>query len=311
MPNTKKYDNEFDYMQELRRFPVARDSETVAKLVEQWRTRGDQQAYNQLVYGNSRLVLSIAGRYKNRGLALFDLVQEGFIGLMRALEDFDPKQSKISTYATLWIRQAILHALANHSRAIRIPRGQQSKMSCIRRAIKDFSVKYERQPNNQEVYDGIHALDGTENETATSKKMTLRDVDFYRTLLFETEVYLDEPANPTLKDSRSFGEILADSRVDIRTDIDARRLQQNVLERIKCRLQEEENPWQMLTILRFRFEFDQTLEYTGDRFGISRERIRQIEKKFITKIAEDLKTTVKNIKNVLVELPLGVYGLEN
>ncbi len=237
-----KDDSEFDLKLELQNYPVVRDEKKFARLFRLWQKYGNREVYDQLIYGNNRLVLSIAGKYRNRGMDLADLVQEGRLGLMRALETFDPDQSKISTYATLWIRQSIFKALVCKSRTIRIPGAAQGKMTCINRAIGSFYDKHHRQPLDQEVYDEIRALDGTDQETRISRKMKLRDVVYYRPFLSMEEKSLDAPLRPNSGDDRILGEVVTDTNIDTEAEIDLRRLQKMVLERIQCRLKKEKKP---------------------------------------------------------------------
>ena len=300
-----KDDSSFDYTRELSRYKVILDPKEIAQLFYQWRDHGDHKAYEQLVYGNHKLVFSIAQKYLNRGMSLHDLTQEGFLGLMRALKDFDPTQGTIATYATWWIRQNMSRALADKGRTVRITVNKQAKMNCIYKAVKLFYDKHERQPTDKEVHNEIRVMAKKKDATILSKKMTLEDVVFCRPLLSFTDTSLDAPVNPTMEDSMSFEEVLPDVRVDTEAKVTLKHLQQTVLGSIEKRLAKEKNPAKVLTILRLRFEKGQTLEKVGARFSLTRERIRQIEENFIAKIAQDSKIPVEGIKKILDIMPMG------
>ena len=299
----------FNYMRELQRYPVIRNKKEVAQLVERWRTHKDKRvreaAYDQLVYGNSKLVFSIARRYTNFGMSLYDLLQEGFIGLMRAIETFNPQKGMLSTYATFWIRLTIIRALADQSRTIRIPVFTVGRMTHVNRILNEFFGKHNRFPTDQEAYDAIHAKDGTAYETVVGKNMKLKDVKSCRALSCTKTVSLDAPppSNHANESHLSLGEVIIDSKVDTEAIVEVSRMQKAALERLKHRTT---GKLRTLTILRMRFELNMTLEDTGQRIGITKERVRQIEKNILTKIAKDLKTTYECVKQILAGLPLGV-----
>lgn len=311
----KKAVSGFDYTRELRRYPLILDREEIAQLVETWRTYEDedvkktayvrQMAYDQLVYGNYRLVFSVARQFVNRGMDLFDLRQEGFIGLERALKTFDPKKGKLSTYATLWIREKIIRALADKARTIRITVHTETKMFFINRFVHSFYDEYKRLPTNQEAYDRIHALDGTDNETVVGKNITMKNVQFCRILQSTGDEYsLDTPIRRQNGDEgMALGDVIADPRVNVETIVEVKRLLKAALERVKYRTHRNA---QLLTILHLRFELGQKLEEVGRRVGLTRTRIGQIEKKFVTKIAQDLNISYKGAREILTELPLGI-----
>ncbi len=306
MPKTK--DSEVQgYLRSLLRYPVVRDPKKVVKLLEQWRNHGDKRAYEQLLYGNTRLVLSVANKHKNRGMDLLDLIQEGFIGLMRALKDFDPKKSKISTYGPVWIRQAITRTLNDKLNAVRVPVGMQGKMFCVSQAVTRFYKNHRRHPTHQEIYDEIHALDDTEAGTGVTRRMKLKDVVFCQILLSRREASLDKLINPNDEDSLSFGDVVADTRVNVGASVEVKGLKEAVSERVKQALQEEKDPERTFSILRLRFESDWTLQSIGDSLGLSRERIRQITNGVVVKIAKDLKINQKGIQAILAEIPFAAY----
>jgi RNA polymerase sigma factor (sigma-70 family) len=226
-----------------------------------------EQSRNRMIRANLRLVVSIGKRYTNRGLPFMDLVQEGNIGLIRAVEKFDYKRGhKFSTYATWWIRQAITRAVAEQGRTIRIP-------SHIMDLIHEFQRMRQR-------------MEGENHEPVSDESMAERlniTMRQYRKIihLLNAPVSLDTPVNDD--ENSQLLDFIADenARSPVEEVID-QNLQQNI-EEVLCELTEREQ-----RILRMRFglgmERTFTLEEVGQAFDLTRERIRQIEAKAIEKL---------------------------
>lgn len=297
----KKNDDGPKFIPEMKAYPVIRDQEEFARLIERWRTHGDRRAYNQLVYSNIGLVLLVANRFASRGIAFSDLVQEGLIGLMRALETFDPQQAAFSTYAAWWLFQAMTRVIADKARTIRISVHVWEKMSLIRRSIVNFYSQTGCRPDDQQIYALVHALDNTDAGTAAAKELTLQDIKSYRPLVSLREYSLQHKLFSTEEDS-TLGDVLADTSVNIETGVEASLLQKAALKSVLYRTKRSPRA---LTILRLRFNSEATLTQVGNHLGLSRERVRQIENKLVYDIARDLKTTEDGVREILTWLSLG------
>src|SRR5436190_1156881 len=235
---------------------------------------GDEAAKRRLIECNLRLVMSITRNYTKAGVPLLDLIQEGNLGLIRAVEKFDYKLGfKLSTYATWWIKQAVQRALADQGRTIRLPVHVAERVRRLLRARRQLAQKLSREPTPAELA----------KETGETEE---RLVDLLR--LIDEPVSLDTPVG----DGESFfGDLIEDesaARPDART---ASELRQREL----ARALESLNP-RMQKVLLLRFGLDgtapQTLEEVGTVLGITRERVRQIE----TRALRELRTTAPGLE---------------
>ena len=231
-----------------------------------------EQSRNRMIRANLRLVVSIGKRYTNRGLPFMDLVQEGNIGLIRAVEKFDYKRGhKFSTYATWWIRQAITRAVAEQGRTIRIP-------SHIMDLIHEFQRMRQR-------------MEGENHEPVSDEAMAERlniTMRQYRKIihLLNAPVSLDTPVNDD-ENSQLLDFIADDSARSPVDEVIDQNLQQNI-EEVLCELTDRE---QRILRMRFGLGMDRTytLEEVGQAFDLTRERIRQIEAKAIEKLRHPAK----------------------
>ena len=253
------------YLREIGKVPLltAEQEVSLAKRIE----RGDMAAKNQLIQANLRLVVSIARRYANRGLTLLDLIQEGNLGLIRAVEKFDYRRGfKFSTYATWWIRQAVSRALADQARTIRIPVHMVETINKLIRVQRQLLQDLGREPTPEEI--------------ASDMGLTPEKVR-------EIQKISQEPVsleNPVGEDGESqLGDFIEDAQsVSPVEEVAGIVKREEIVAVLGLLSQRERN----VLLLRFGLEdgCPRTLDEVGKVFGVTRERIRQIEAKTLAKL---------------------------
>ncbi len=253
------------YLKEIGKVPLLSAEEEIelAKRMEQ----GDEEAKKRLSEANLRLVVSIAKRYVGRGMLFLDLIQEGNLGLIKAVEKFDySKGYKFSTYATWWIRQAITRAIADQARTIRIPVHMVETINKLVRVSRQLLQQLGREPSPEEI--------------AAEMNMPVERV---REILkiSQEPVSLETPIGE--EEDSHLGDFIQDDNVPVPADAAAFTLLKEQLREVLSTLTEREQK-----VLRLRFGLDdgraRTLEEVGKEFNVTRERIRQIEAKALRKL---------------------------
>jgi RNA polymerase primary sigma factor len=229
--------------------------------------KGDKKAREQMIKANLRLVVKIARDYEGIGLPLLDLISEGNIGLMKAVERFDPKKGgKLSTYGSWWIKQSIKRALANQSKTIRLPVHLVDKISKMRRIGMRLQEELGREPTDEELAD---ELDMTATRVRQMRMASIRPAS------------LDAPIGDD--DSNNFSDVVEDENATSPYDNLEDKTVTDMLQEMVKHLDPRE-----ATILRYRFGLDggseKTLEEVGERFGVTRERVRQIQNLALRKL---------------------------
>lgn len=253
------------YLREIGKVPLLTQEQELelAKRIAQ----GDQEAAKQMTEANLRLVVSIAKRYVGRGMQLLDLIQEGNLGLLKAVEKYDfTKGFKFSTYATWWVRQAITRALADQARTIRIPVHMVETMNKLTQCSRKLQQELGREP--------------TVEELSKAMRLTPERINEIRQMCMEP-VSLESPVGE--EDDSHLGDFIEDNTGSQPADAVSQAMLRQQLMEILDTLSERE-----AKVLRLRYGLDdgrpRTLEEVGKEFNVTRERVRQIEAKALRKI---------------------------
>jgi RNA polymerase primary sigma factor len=252
------------YLNDISKEPLLTAEEEVDLAVRA--KNGDFQAIEKLIKSNLRFVVSVAKQYQNQGLSLNDLINEGNLGLIKAVKRFDvTKGFKFISYAVWWIRQSILQALAENSRIIRLPPNRIGTLSKVSRTYSELEQEFEREPSPEEIADVLEM-------NVEEIKETFR--------IFQKKISLDAPL---LNDDNTYGETLKnDDSPSPDTELMRESLHKEIESAIKILNQREQE------ILKLIFGINRdkplTLEEIGDKFNLTRERVRQIKEKALRKL---------------------------
>ena len=253
------------YLKDIGRVPLLSPQEEIE--IAQRMSEGDEEAKKELINANLRLVVNIAKRYVGRGMQFLDLIQEGNLGLMKAVEKFDYTRGyKFSTYATWWIRQAITRSLADQARTIRIPVHMVETINRMTKMSRMLLQKLGREPTQAEI---AEAMGITESKVAEIQKIALDPVSL------ETPIGEEEDSH--------LGDFIEDKTTASQLDIAESKMLKEQIEEILGTLAPRESA---VLILRYglRDNRPRTLEEVGKVFNVTRERIRQIEAKALRKL---------------------------
>ena len=268
------------YLREIGQIPLLapeQEIELAAKI-----KKGDKAARSLMIRSNLRLVVKIAHDYANLGLPLLDLISEGNIGLMKAVERFDPaKGGKLSTYAAWWIKQSIKRALANQSKTIRLPVHLVDKISKMRRVALQMSEELGREPTDDELAEEVGLSSG---KISQLKTVSIRPAS------------LDAPISDD--DSTEFGEIVGD--LEALTPFENLR-DKNLRDEVGDLLAVLDEREKKIIFSRFGLDGGKakTLEEVGKKFGVTRERIRQLQNIALMKLRRALQKKEKPIDHLL------------
>ncbi|MFD0710749.1 RNA polymerase sigma factor RpoD [Paenibacillus sp. GCM10027626] len=266
------------YLKDIGRVPLlsADDEIELAQRIEE----GDNEAKQRLAEANLRLVVSIARKYVGRGMLFLDLIQEGNTGLLKAVDKFDYRKGfKFSTYATWWIRQAITRAIADQGRTIRIPVHMVETINKLNRITRQLQISLGREATDEEI--------AAEMEIPPDKVQEIRKIA-------QEPVSLDTPVGE--ENDSKLADFIEDQEALAPTDAAAFSMLKSQLSEVLDTLTEREEG-----VLRLRFGIDdgrtRTLEEVGQLFGVTRERIRQIEAKALRKLRHPSRS--KRLKDFL------------
>lgn len=266
------------YLQQIGKIPLLNAAEEL-RIAQKIQEEHCEMSKNILVNANLRLVVSIAKKYIGRGLSFLDLIQEGNMGLMKAAERFDyTKGYKFSTYATWWVQQAITRAIADKARIIRLPIHMIESLSKIRKATIDLTTEFGRVPTKQEI---AYRLGLSVNKLTSLVKSA------------QSTISIESPANQK-EDSTKIADYIVD---ESSITPDSRVSQENLFDDIRKMLNQLSPKEKDVLILRYGLDNNgtkKTLDEIGSQYGVSRERIRQIENRAISKLKKLCRNTTLN-----------------
>ena len=256
------------FLAEVGRHPLLTASEEIAlaKAIE----RGDEAAKRKMIEANLRLVVSIAKSYRGLGLPFLDLIQEGTLGLVRAVEKFDWRKGfKFSTYATWWIRQAVQRAIANHARLIRLPVHVFERNTKLTQAMRRLELQLGREPSREELAEATGISLRHVNETLDSAQVS---------------VSLNQQLGEN--ETGELGDMISDENATDPAELAVRQVDRRHIRRAVAMLEPRE---QVILARRFGFAGEPaTLNEVGEELGITRERVRQLEQHALGAIADTL-----------------------
>mmetsp|Transcript_24181 Transcript_24181/g.57188 ORF Transcript_24181/g.57188 Transcript_24181/m.57188 type:complete len:554 (-) Transcript_24181:97-1758(-) len=255
-----------------------REDMSVQELKKQ--IRRSLRAKKALMESNIRLVVSIAKKYQNRGMAFQDVAQEGIVGLTKACEKFDPERGfRFSTYATWWIKQGILRSIADQARVIRLPAHIQDQISKVRKAERELKAEHGRPPKDGEII---------QRTGFTAKKIAFLHQVSQESMSMETKFASSKSKGSAAGEgnsSLSLGDMITDSQTKEPVDMTTYQMFKDDISRLICTLNSREQ-----AVVRMRFGLDdgrpKTLEEIGNRFQVTRERIRQVEARALMKLRQ-------------------------
>ena len=253
------------YLSQISKFPVLSQDEE-RKLGELAR-KGDKNAQKKLIEANLKFVVSYVKKYRGMGLSLFDLINEGNLGLIEAAKRFDPKRKvKFISYAVWWIRQAIIHALSRYSRAYFIPQRLSNKISEMKKKTAELKAELRRDPTREEI--------------AKRMRITVEDVEDLEELDKKEFSFSDKLGDKSLEVEDTIKDELAPS-------VEYQIVKNSIQQQIRALLAELDEKEALVLRLRFGLDDDRprTLQEIGNKLNLTRERIRQVEKKAMRKLA--------------------------
>lgn len=266
-----KYKEFFDfknlrlYMNQISKFPALtqEDEKRLGNRIQ----KGDNQALQELIESNLKFVVSYVKKYRGMGIGMFDLINEGNLGLIEAAKRFDPDRNvKFISYAVWWIRQAIIHALTRYSRAYHLPQKLSAKISEMKRKVAGLKTELSREPTREEI---AKKMGITKNEVEDLEILDGKDVSL-------SDKYFEEGV-----------EIEDRIHDDLTPSVEYQIIKNSIQQQIRGMLGELDDKEANVIKLRFGLDDDKarTLQEIGDMLNLSRERIRQIEQKAMRKLA--------------------------